>query len=273
MPELPEVESFKRYIEAGSLRRPVVSVEVRNRIVLGAMEPGELRKKVEGAMFLSLRRHGKYLFLELSSDGWLTWHFGMTGEPVLFPDREEPRFPRVLFHFSDGTLAFDDPRMLGRIGWTATAEEFVRRKGLGPDALSISRKEFVERFGQVRGAIKPALMDQHRMAGVGNIYADEVLFQSRVDPRAEAWALSREDLEAMYRSMKRVLRLSIERGTDFSRFPRTYLLHHRHKGASCPGCGGTVDTVTLGGRTTYFCPACQVVPGERGARKGTEEGG
>ena len=82
---------------------------------------------------------------------------------MLFRDREEPRFPRVLFHFSDGTLAFDDPRMLGRIGWTPTVEEFVRRKGLGPDALSISRKEFVEGFGRARGAIKPALMDQHRM--------------------------------------------------------------------------------------------------------------
>jgi formamidopyrimidine-DNA glycosylase len=256
MPELPEVETFKRYVEAGALRRPVVKVEVRNRTVLGALDPEELKRRVGKAMFLSVHRHGKQLFIELSSGGWLTWHFGMTGEPVLFDD-VEPRFPRVVFHFSDGALAFDDPRMLGRLGLTSTIEEFVRRKRLGPDALSISRKEFVERFGRVRGAIKPALMDQHRMAGVGNIYADEVLFQSRTDPRVDACTLSARELGSIYRNMRRVLRLSIDRGTDFSIFPGTYLLHHRRKGAACPGCGGTVDIVTLGGRTTYFCPACQ----------------
>jgi len=194
MPELPEVETFRRYIEAGALCSPIRRTEVRNRIVL-AIAPEELERRTQGAMFRSVRRHGKQLFLELSSCGWLTWHFGMTGEPVLFMDGEEPRFPRVLFHFPDATLAHDDPRMLGRIGWTATIEEFVRRKRLGPDALSISRSDFVERFAGARGAVKPALMDQHRMAGVGNIYADEVLFQSRLDPRTEVGRLSRQDLE------------------------------------------------------------------------------
>lgn len=256
MPELPEVETFKRYIEAGSLRQRIVSVEVRNGTVL-ALAPEELERRVVGARFDSVRRHGKHLFLELSSGGWLTWHFGMTGEPVLFEDGDEPRFPRLLFHFPDATLAHDDPRMLGRIGWTATIEEFVQRKRLGPDALSISRSDFVERFAGARGAVKPALMDQHRMAGIGNIYADEVLFQSRIDPRTEASALPRPALETMYRNMRKVLRLSIDRGTDFSKFPESYILHYRRKGARCPGCGGTVDTVTLGGRTTYFCPACQ----------------
>lgn len=256
MPELPEVETFKRYIEASSLRLPIARVEVRNRTVL-ALSPEELERRARGATFRSVRRHGKQLFLELSSGGWLTWHFGMTGEPVLFENGDEPRFPRVLFHFPNATLAHDDPRMLGRIGWTATIEEFVRRKRLGPDALSISRSEFIARFAGARGAVKPALMDQHRMAGVGNIYADEVLFQSRLDPRTEVSRLSCRDLEAMHRNMRRVLRLSIDRGTDFSMFPRSYLLHHRRRGASCPGCGGTVETVTLGGRTTYFCPACQ----------------
>jgi formamidopyrimidine-DNA glycosylase len=266
MPELPEVETFKRYIENGSLRRRVVRVEVRNSTVL-AVRAEELEQRAQGAMFLSVHRHGKQLFLELSSGGWLTWHFGMTGEPVLF-EHEEPRFPRVLFHFADATLAHDDPRMLGRIGWTASVEEYVRRKKLGPDALSISKSEFVERFSRARGAVKPAVMDQHRMAGIGNIYADEVLFQGRLDPRAEVSSLSTRELETMHRNMRRVLRLSIDKGTDFSRFPRTYLLHHRYKGAACPDCGGTVDTVTLGGRTTYFCPACQK---SRGAARRVEE--
>ena len=255
MPELPEVETFKRYIENGSLRRPIVRTEVRSPIAL-AMGAEELEDRTRGAMFMSARRHGKQLFLELSSGGWITWHFGMTGEPVRFTDRE-PRFPRVLFHFEDATLAHDDPRMLGRIGWAPSVEEFVRRKRLGPDALSISRADFADRFSRARGAVKPALMDQHRMAGIGNIYADEVLFQSRIDPRTETSSLSGKDLERMHRNMRRILKLAIERGADFTRFPGTYILHHRRKGADCPGCGGTVDTLILGGRTAYFCPACQ----------------
>jgi formamidopyrimidine-DNA glycosylase len=151
--------------------------------------------------------------------------------------------------------------MLGRIGLTTTVEEFVQRKKLGPDALTISKKDFLDRFGRARGAIKPALMDQHRLAGVGNIYADEILFQSRLDPRADLKGLDRQVLATVHTNMKRVLRLSIERGTDFSKLPDTFLLHHRRKGAPCPHCGGTTETLTLGGRTTYYCPACQTKGG------------
>ncbi len=253
---MPEVETFRRYIERTSLDKPIKKVEVNNTIVLGKTSKEDLRKAVEGSSFRSVHRIGKHLLVELSEGGWLTLHFGMTGEPVFFDD-EAPRFPRVIIHFQDGALAFDDPRMLGRVGLSPTVEEFVRRKGLGPDALSISKKEFLARFEKARGAIKPALMNQHKLAGIGNLYADEVLFQSRLDPRAELSSMSRQDLEVIYQNMKKVLKLSIAKGTDFSKFPPTYLLSHRRKGAICPGCGGTTETITLGGRTTYFCPACQ----------------
>jgi formamidopyrimidine-DNA glycosylase len=257
MPELPEVETFRRYIESGSLQQTIVRTEVTNPIVLGPLTVDELRRRTEGSRFLSARRNGKQLFLELSKGGWLTWHFGMTGKPMLFSGSDRPRFARVLFHFDEDALAYTDPRMLGRIGWTTSVAEFIARKGLGPDALSVSRAEFVGIFERARGAIKPALLDQHKLAGIGNIYADEVLFQSRLDPRTEVGLLSQEDLGALHRNMRRVLRLSIDRGTDFSTFPRSYLLRDRRKKAACPRCAEAMETVTLGGRTTYFCPSCQ----------------
>jgi formamidopyrimidine-DNA glycosylase len=230
--------------------------EVGNTIVLGRTSTKDLRDAVEGSSFRSVHRIGKHLLVELSGGGWLTLHFGMTGEPMFFSDRP-PRFARVTFSFHDGALAFGDPRMLGRVGLAPSVDEFVHRKKLGPDALSISKKDFLARFGKARGAIKTALMDQHKLAGIGNLYADEVLFQSRLDPRTELSDLSGQDLETIYRNMKKVLRRSIANGTDFSKFPRTYLLSHRRKGAPCPGCGGTTETITLGGRATYLCPPCQ----------------
>lgn len=260
IPELPEVETFRRYIERTSLGQEVTGVEVRNKIVLGKLAPRDLCRAVEGSSFREARRIGKQLFLALSKGGWLTWHFGMTGEPVFFTDGDEPKYARVLFRFDSGALAFDDPRMLGRIGIAGSLDAFVRDKRLGPDALAIPKKEFLEIFGRAKGAVKPALMDQHKMAGVGNIYSDEILFQSRIDPRADLRKLGQKDLELIYRNMGKVLNKAIEKGADYSAFPQTYLLHHRSKGAPCPRCGGVMDTITLGGRTTYYCPACQNMP-------------
>lgn len=252
------METFRRYIERTSLRRAVREVDVRNRTVLGKLPVEELKKAVEGSAFASARRHGKQLFLELSGGGFLTWHFGMTGEPVFYEDGEDaPRFERAVFVFEHGRLAFDDPRMLGRIGLTGSIEDFVKDKRLGPDALTISRKDFVKRFEGARGTVKPALMDQRKLAGVGNIYSDEVLFQSRIDPRTDVRKLDRKDLELVHRSMMKVLKVAVEKKADYGQFPDDFLLHRREKGAACPGCGGTVSTIAIGGRTAYLCRACQ----------------
>lgn len=258
MPELPEVEMFKRYIEAHGLNMTIARTVVDNPRVVASLTVQELRKRTELSKFISARRHGKHLFLGIYRGGWLTWHFGMTGEPVYYEDEDVPRFSRVRFLFNDGALAFSDPRMLGRIGWTPSVDEYLRLRGVGPDALAVSKKEFLDRMSGRRMAIKPALMDQHRVAGVGNLYADEILFQSRVDPRQEVAKMDREDLERIYRNMRMVLRRSIERGADLSALPRDYLLPYRSKGGRCPLCGGTINTVTLGGRTTYLCPSCQM---------------
>lgn len=261
MPELPEVETFKRYIERTSMERVITKAEVKNPVIVRPAAPEDIEAAAVGSEIVSVRRHGKQLFLELSRGGWLTWHFGMTGEPVFFEDlADEPRFDRFLFTFEHGYLAFSDPRMLGRLGTAASVDEFIGRKRLGPDALSIGEREFVETFERSQGAAKTALMDQHKIAGVGNIYSDEILFQCRLDPRSDLSSLGQGDLKCLYRAMRRVLLKSVEVGTDFSRLPSTYLLHYRSKGSRCPKCGGTMGTMALNGRTAYYCPACQRLP-------------
>lgn len=258
MPELPEVETFRRYIERTSLHRTVREVVVNNRTVLGKTTADELKRAVEGSSFGSAQRHGKQLFLELGEGEFLTWHFGMTGEPVFYDDGESaPRFDRVDFAFEKGHLGFDDPRMLGRIGLTSSVEEFVKAKKLGPDALLIRKKDFVERFEAARGAVKAALMDQHKLAGIGNIYSDEALFQSRIDPRTDVRKLDRKDLELIHHNIGKVLKASMDVGAELDKLPDDFLLRYREKGAACPNCGGSMSTVTIGGRTAYLCRACQ----------------
>ena len=257
MPELPEVETFKQYIERTSLERPIARLEVRNDTVIRGADRSALTEAVEGSELLSIRRRGKQLFLELSKGGWLTWHFGMTGRPVsLRQEEEEPRFVRVLLAFEHGSLAFVDGRMLGHIGLTSSPERFIEEKRLGLDALDITWEEFSSTFGSARGAIKTALMDQHRVAGIGNLYSDEILFQCRIDPRAEARFLSRSDMRCMHRTMRRVLNRAIAVGADLDRLPSSYLLRHRSAGSPCPRCGSVVRSETIGGRTAYFCPSC-----------------
>jgi formamidopyrimidine-DNA glycosylase len=213
MPELPEVETFRRYVERTSLHRPIVGMDIRNDIVIRGVDRRTLQEAVEGSEFTSTRRHGKRLFLELGRGGWLTWHFGMTGRPVL--DGEDERFARVLFLFPAGSLAFVDPRMLGRIGLASSPERYIEERALGPDALEIKRGSFVDSFRRVRAPIKAALMDQRKVAGIGNLYADEMLFQCRLDPRVPACSLTENYLGCLHRAMRRVLRRSIEVGTDF----------------------------------------------------------
>lgn len=258
MPELPEVETFRRYIERTSLERPIAKVEVKNLLIIRPMEAEAFVATVEGSKFLSTFRHGKQLFLEMGRGGWLTWHFGMTGEPVYFDGMyDEPRYDRLLFTFERGHLAFEDPRMLGRIGLTPSPEVFITERRLGPDALTVSRREFVQIMGRSRGPIKMVMMDQHKLAGVGNLYSDEALFQSRIDPRTPASSLGTGRLESLHGNVRKVLFRSVRVGGDLSRLPRSYLLRHRAKGESCPSCGGEVASIALGGRTSYLCPRCQ----------------
>lgn len=258
MPELPDVETYKRYIDATSLHKEITDVEVRSQILLEETQVKEFEARLKGHNFKSTSRHGKWLFVELDEDGWLVLHFGMSGRVTYFKDLEQdPPYDRFLLGFANGYhLAYEAPRKLGEIEVISDLQAFVQDQDLGPDVLSsdFGVDSFLALLTDRRGMIKPALMDQQLMAGIGNVYSDEILFQSRVHPRTEIDRLGKERRTEIYDKMKEVLHTAIECQAKPERLPDFYIIPHRHPEGTCPICGGEVEQVQVSGRTAYYCP-------------------
>ena len=265
MPELPDVEVFKRYLDATSLHQEIADVEVYSHQVLTDINAEGLREKLRGHAIESTRRHGKYLFGEIGEDGtgWLVLHFGMTGNLKYFKDMEQgPSYEQVLIAFANGYhLAYESQRKLGEVRVIDDVAQFVAQKDLGPDALDVDRATFKSLLAGRRGMIKSALMDQSLIAGIGNVYSDEILYQERLHPRTPVKHLDEEAVEAIFHTMKEVLQTAIDCQAIPDQFPDSYIIPHRHGDGPCPGCGGAVERVKVSGRSAYYCPECQTKPG------------
>jgi formamidopyrimidine-DNA glycosylase len=259
VPELPELEVFKRYVNSTSLHQTVETIEVRNGMVLGGVSAGGLKRGLEGRKFQSARRHGKHLFVELDDGGWLLLHFGMTGSLTYFRDAdEEPTHTRVLISFSNGYhLAFDDQRLFGKVDLIEDPDRYVEEHKLGLDPLDLDFPAFRKRLEGRRGGIKATLMNQQVFAGIGNIYSDEILFQVRLHPKTSVGRLDRDAFHCLHTQTRRVLRTAIERGEDPGSLPQSFLLPYRKEGADCPRGNGKVQKMKAAGRTAYYCPTCQ----------------
>jgi formamidopyrimidine-DNA glycosylase len=258
MPELPDVETFRRYLEATALGQPIRRVRVEAPRVLEGVSAKELDRRLEGKAISRAERHGKVLFAHAGA-WWIVFRFGMTGFLHTYRRPSEAgEHERVIFDLRNGAhLAFDCQRMFGRIGLTPEPATFIQDHHLGPDARIIGLSHFVDRVAHHRGAIKAALMDQALVAGVGNVYADEILFQARIHPRARVRELDGRALGEVHRAMKRVLERAIDAEADPASMPATWLIPVRGKGGHCPRCGHELEATTAGGRTTYACPRCQ----------------
>jgi formamidopyrimidine-DNA glycosylase len=269
MPELPDVETFKRYLDSTSLHQRISSVDVRSAYVLKGVSARELERRLKGRCFESSRRHGKHLFVDADGHLWLRLHFGMTGSLQYLKHEDDAPTPadakalagkhaRVLFIFeNDYRLAFEDQRKFGEVGLVADVDEYLRKRGLGPDALDISLSQFREILGKHRGAVKSILLNQKLIAGIGNIYADEILFRARMHPATDAAHLSEKTVDKLFRTTRYILEKAIEAKADVDRMPKSWLLPHRGKGGKCPRCGRQLKSATIGGRTAWFCARCQ----------------
>ena len=258
MPELPEVELARRYLEKNALNRRIQSVEVFDAGVLQEVDGPTFRQAVNGRYMTIAGRRGKQMFIGLDDGTFLTLHLGMTGDLVVDSDERSPRYSRIAFRFEDGTsLFYVDQRKFGAVGISGSVDRFVADHRLGPDALCIERSEFIERVSGHRKAIKTVLLDQRVLSGIGNLYADEVLFQVRLHPMTRADSISRRKLADLHREVGKVLRGSIAVSSDFALLPDGYLLKVRREGAECPRGNGPLAMVRVGGRTSIFCPACQ----------------
>jgi len=183
----------------------------------------------------------------------------MTGSLHYFKNEEQaPPHTRVLFVFAkDYWLAFDDQRKLGEIGLIQNVDEFLKKRALGPDALDFDVAKFKKVLGKRRGTVKSILMNQKLIAGIGNIYADEILFRVRMYPATEISSLGDKALAKLFRATRYVLEKAIAAKADVDVMPKSWLLSQRGKGGKCPRCGHELKLSKIGGRTAWFCPHCQ----------------
>jgi formamidopyrimidine-DNA glycosylase len=259
MPELPDVETFKRYLDATALHQVIRAAHVLRDEILQGITRRRLQRALHGRQLCAGHRHGKYLSVRLDDDARLVLHFGMTGFLKYWKDEgPPPAHARMVLRFDSGDrLAYDCRRMLGKVRLVEDFGRFVAEHGLGPDALRVDRAAFDAGLRARRGAIKSTLMNQSFIAGLGNVYSDEILFQARIHPRTRPVDLPPAARGDVFRGMRRVLRKAIEVQADPARMPRSWLLPRRRPGAACPRCNGRLEHAVVGGRTAYFCPACQ----------------
>lgn len=269
MPELPEVETTVRGLRRNLLGRSIVGVYNNwpRHIVNVSVE--ELRDRISGAKIDSIHRRGKYLIFTLSSNESLVIHLKMSGS-LAFVDQVEPTDPYAHTVFNVGgkhELRFHDVRKFGRVYLVQQSSEIVG--DLGPEPLdeSFSPELFYTMLHGKKRLLKPLLLDQTFIAGIGNIYADEALHWAEIDPRRQSDTLSKLESDTLHMGIRHVLNLAIERnGSSISSYRKPdgdpgnmqdSLKVYGQAGMPCPRCGNKIERIKLGSRSTHFCPACQ----------------
>jgi formamidopyrimidine-DNA glycosylase len=263
MPELPEVETVVRSLAPHVQGRTIVHAEFHSRFVT----PGNralLARQVTGRRIVSIERRGKFIVAVLDR-GTLVVHLGMTGKLLM----DAPRGPHAygVFELDNGVLVYDDPRQFGRIEYSEAIPQRVAR--LGPEPLEVTLDTFTRELKRRRCRIKPLLLNQRFLRGLGNIYVDEALFLAGIHPRAIAARLRGERAARLHESIREVLLLAIEhRGSSISDYVDaagergSFQTMHRvygREGEPCAVCGSPIRRIEIAQRGTHYCPKCQRV--------------
>jgi len=247
MPELPEAERARQQIER-ALGREIAAVDDADTYVCRPHEPGEIAAALTGHTLVAAHRRGKFLWVETADGPTLGLHLGMAGRIVV----DEPPGPRHWDRFAlefagGGRLALHDRRRLGR------AVLQPDHSHIGPDAGEVSRAAFRARVGRGTAPVKARLLDQGTIAGVGNLLADEVLWRAGLSPLRPAGELTEAELDELRRTLRASIRSAIRKGGVHT----GGFIGHRRRDGECPRCGAALERATVGGRTTYWCPAEQ----------------
>jgi len=278
MPELPEVETIRRDLAKTILGKKITEVCVNNPRVIREPSPAAFKRSFEGAAIKNILRRGKLLILELSNGKALAIHLRMTGQ-LVYPGKVKSS--RVAFHFADGrALDFNDQRLFGELRLVDDWKKLKFVQALGPEPFDLTSADFKDMLAKKKTKIKPLLMDQGFIAGIGNLYASEILFRAKINPLRPGQSLDPKEKETLYRETKEVLASAIKHGgssvDDYVRVsgkPGDYVRFHQvygRQGKPCFICGSPVKKITQGGRGTYFCPKCQPSPSAQSSqpRKG-----
>lgn len=260
MPELPEVELYRRSFEEVALNQVIVDIRTENE---GRMLPGgleALREAAIGQQMVTTERIGKYFFIRLSNDQWVMWHFGLTGSFTYYQDVEmQHRFARIFFDFDNGWhLSFNSMRKFSRMEVTESLEAYRKKKKIGPDVGQIKHEEFSAAL-QKRGApIKVALLEQKKFAGIGNWMADEMLHRHKIHPETRCHEIGEQTYHQLLDSVRDIIDVTLDYEADYENFPEHFLVRVREPGGHCPRCAQELARIVVGGRGTYICEKCQV---------------
>jgi len=265
MPELPEVEVYRLRLEKSFLNQPIHWAWAPPSRVL-QVSNSEVIESLVGRQFTSAQRHGKYLFIEVNSGTFLVLHLGISGSLHCYlKSSMTPKHARLILQFANGWfLAFVCPKIIGgKVDIITTNPlEYIKQAELGPDALSVSCKQFVECFqGESKeSTVKLALVKQSLVAGVGNVYADEILFQRHIHPNTLLSLLDTRRLMRLHKTMQRILLKAIDCQADATNFPSKWITVHQED-LQCPrrGCNAEISQIKgyLRGQNSFFCSSCQ----------------
>ncbi len=269
MPELPEVETVVRNLRPELTGREITGFKAAWPQVTAPLAPAAFARQVVGRAIRDVRRRGKYILLDLDR-GHVHLHLRMTGQLFVIKQKEEmpAQQIRAWFDLSGGVrLLFRDQRKFGRIGYLANLAPLEARLGPEPLAAKFTASLLADMLANRRRQIKPLLLDQSFIAGLGNIYIDEALFAAGIHPEAEAGNIAGEKVKVLHRAIRRLLRRAIERqGTTFSNFRfgrnesgrfRDQLQVFGREDQPCAVCGTTLIKTRVAQRGTHWCPSCQ----------------
>ena len=276
MPELPEVETIKRIIEPQLAGRQIESVNILNSQIIAYPSADEFAVACPGKTIKAMSRRGKFLTIHFEDGSRVSLHLRMTGQLLVMPD-DYPveKHTHLIMNLSDGKqLRYIDVRRFGRFWYFESNEEDtitgMDKLGTEPDNPVLTGAYLMDRLGRKKKAIKEMLLDQSVVAGIGNIYSDEILYASEVYPEIKCAELTKEAWDTIAANIKKVIALGIDlnkmtpeeylegKGKEYRNTP--FLKVYGHEGKQCEKCESTFEKITIGGRSSCFCPVCQRRP-------------
>jgi formamidopyrimidine-DNA glycosylase len=266
MPELPEVETFARQLKPLLVGKTILSANLRWNRTLALPSPKKFKEAIKGEKIKDISRRAKYLILHLSSFNLLI-HLRMSGDLLLRDSTIKPaKHDRLVLKLSGNqSLAFNDTRKFGRVWLTANPEEVLGKLGPEPFSRQFTAQWLYDALHQKKRQLKPLLLDQTFIAGLGNIYTDEALHMAKLHPAAASDSANRKQAQALHEAIRKVLKAGIYRngasidwvyrGGQFQNYFRVY----DHEGQPCPVCGTEIEKIVIGQRGTHICPHCQTI--------------
>ena len=262
MPELPEVETIARTLAPRLRGRRIESAEFRCLRVLRG-DPDSTAEKLAGRKITGVRRHGKFLLIELDRGAYLVVHLGMTGKLLL--NGAPGKHTHAVFTLDRGVLLYDDMRQFGRLEFSESLPDRISK--LGPEPLEVKLDVFSKSLRRRKSKMKSLLLNQAFLRGIGNIYADEALFRAGIHPLAIGSRLRKDRVQRLHQAIQDVLTQAIEsRGSSVSNYvdsegrKGSFQFRHnvyRKTAQPCPKCGTPIRRILVSQRGTHFCPKCQ----------------